>query len=114
MVNVSVTPSVLIKIYLSGVNGKNNSFCPALIGVPESISPFAVTLTVNDFLIVILESFKLMVATFGLVSLVYNVLSEEDSNVVPTIFMSETLTTPDAGCPPSTTPLTVWTPITLT
>ena len=107
-VNSIVVPSSSrIKEYLSAVKGKNISFAPASGEDVVLIDPLARIVIGNDFLMVIVDSFKLIVAMFCFDNFVYNVLSEDLSNSVLTIFISETLTAPDACKPPCTTPATV-------
>ena len=86
-VSNSVEPSDLINEYLSSSKGKNVSFVPALTG---DDSWFDAILTVNNFLIVRFALVKstLEILFFG--SLVYNVLSDEDSKLVVNILKSVT------------------------
>ena len=113
-VNSSVVPSDLISAYLSSSNGKKVSFAPA---VTTAESLLVAILTVNVFLITILEEVKSTseINCFGIV--VYNAFALRSSadvdNFVPTIFKS-LIVLAVGGRSPSKTPVTVVTPVTVT
>ena len=110
VVNSSVLPSDLIKVYLSTSNGKNVSLVPA-VGLEEVVICLSVISTLKVFLIVIEALVKSTSDTLGLGSTVYKVLSEDLPKSLLSNFRSVTCNWAE-GRAPSTIPVTVVTPTT--